>query len=86
MGALEGSVECVGEEVGAGYIGDVFLWYVEVGCSPGSAPLEVLWRGTVCLLVFAFMVQTLKDWDERIQDMMKGVTRGRESDLNFGQS
>ena len=46
MGALEGAVEDVGVEVGAGDRSYVFGGCVEVGGAPGAAPGEVFGGGS----------------------------------------
>jgi hypothetical protein len=51
VSALEGAVEDIGEEVGAGDVGDVGGRCREVCCSPGSKPGEVFRWGAGRVLV-----------------------------------
>ena len=54
MGALKGPVQSVREQIIAGYCSGILSRYLEMGRSPGSAPLKILSRRATCESVVVF--------------------------------
>ena len=48
VGALKGPVQSVREQINARYWSDILPRYLEMGCSPGTAPLEIFSRRATC--------------------------------------